>query len=325
MCHNIYNNVEQNWKNIQKKFFLATDKKNFEGVGAVNMPYSNLFIMLDCTKTSKGLFFGVIVFVGTLLSSILFIIYNSNKDTAATAKLLSELTEIALLIIALIITCYAFVKVRHHYSKVIPQTNMFDIVLELFSLCGIYAYCVNSLIAIFYSFAYSHKAKPELEYYYNYLPGNENFRLNEERSAAPSGHNENNLATNITAAIASILSIVQGTLQTLFILECLRRYAALNSPFMRKPARELITALLLTNISMWFYDTLSAKRFSTKPFLIEHFGILKWSIINAFSAPIAIFYRFHSSVCLSDIWYGLYYGEYEEPENEDEHESENNF
>lgn len=143
------------------------------------------------------------------------------------------------------------------------------------------------------------------------------------RAGAGYGEPEDDLASEILAAVASILSIIQGTFQTLFILECLRRYAASNSPFMRKPARELITALLLTNVSMWFFDTLSAKRFETKPYLIEHLGILKWSIINAFSSPIAIFYRFHSSVCLSDIWYGLYYGEYEEPEpNELDFDSE---
>ena len=138
------------------------------------------------------------------------------------------------------------------------------------------------------------------------------------RASEESSDEVSTLSSEILASIAAILSIVQGTFQTLFILECLRRYAAHNAPFMRKPARELITALLLTNVSMWFFDTFSAKRFDTKPYLIEHFGILKWSIINAFSSPIAIFYRFHSSVCLSDIWYGLYYGEYEEPENEPE-------
>ena len=112
----------------------------------------------------------------------------------------------------------------------------------------------------------------------------------------------------------------------MFILECLRRYAAANKSFMVKPARELITALLLVNVSLWLFDTLSAKRFDSKEFLISYFGILKWSIINAFSSPIAIFYRFHSSVCLSDIWYGLYYGEHEEeseeePEGSDKEES----
>ncbi len=71
------------------------------------------------------------------------------------------------------------------------------------------------------------------------------------------------------------------------------------------------------NVTLWFFDTFSAKRFDTKPFLTDHFGEIKWSIINAFSSPLAIFYRFHSSVCLSDIWYGLYYGE-NEPEGEAE-------
>ena len=60
-----------------------------------------------------------------------------------------------------------------------------------------------------------------------------------------------------------------------------------------------------------------------KQFLIDHFGVIKWSIINAFSSPLAIFYRFHSSVCLSDIWYGLYYGENEISENKDEKSFEN--
>ena len=296
----------------EKNYSLLPTKKNFEDVGSVSMPFTNLFIMLDCTKTAKGLFFGIIIFVGTLLSSILFIVYNSKPETEEAAKLLSEITECVLLVIALILTSYAFVEIRKYYTKVIPQTNMFDIVLEIFSLGGVYAFSVNSLIALFYEFAKSDHSTQDLIDYVLYLTGHK---------SAPAGENydmTSELGVNITAALASILSIVQGTIQTLFILECLRRYAFLNRALMLKPARELITALLLTNISLWLFDTLSAKRFDTKDFLIDHFGILKWSIINAFSSPIAIFYRFHSSVCLSDIWYGLYYGEYEEPENEDE-------
>ena len=69
---------------------------------------------------------------------------------------------------------------------------------------------------------------------------------------------------------------------------------------------------------MWFFDTFSAKRYTTNKYLIDYFGPLKWSIINTISSPIAIFYRFHSSVCLSDIWYGLYYGEPEEEEDEED-------
>ncbi len=115
---------------------------------------------------------------------------------------------------------------------------------------------------------------------------NENSHSNDHfmKSGVSDGNNkEIIIANNYSALISSFLSIIQGTLQTLFILECLRRYARDNGSFLHKPARELITALLMTNISMWFFDTLSAKKFDSKPFLVEHFGILKWSIINAFS------------------------------------------
>ncbi len=130
-----------------------------------------------------------------------------------------------------------------------------------------YAFSINSLIALFYIFS------------------NENSDSNDHLKSGGSNGNYNEIITanNYSALISSFLSIIQGTLQTLFILECLRRYARDNRSFLHKPARELITALLMTNISMWFFDTLSAKRFDSKPFLVEHFGILKWSIINAFS------------------------------------------
>lgn len=154
-------------KRQQKNFTLPPTKKKFEGVGMVNMPYSNLYIMLDCTKTSKGLFFGIIVFVLTLLSAILFIMFKSTM--LDTAKILSEITEIALLLIALAITSYSFVMVRKHYNKVVPEANMFDVVLEIFSLFGIYAYSVNTLIALIYRFANSGDHVEKLEYYYDYL------------------------------------------------------------------------------------------------------------------------------------------------------------
>lgn len=299
-------------KTYKKNFSLMPTKKNFQGVGTVNMPYSNQFIMLDCTKTSNGLFFGVIIFVSTLITSILFIMYNSNEETREVAKLLSEITEIVLLLIGLIITWLAFVKVRRHYSKVIPETNMFDIALEIFSIFGVYAYSINAIIAIMYELFGSEFT--EQEYYLDYLSS---FGKKSGGSST-----DKDTSFNILAGVASVLQIIQSTSQTLFILECLRRYALYNSPFMRKPARELITALCLTNVSMWLFDTFSAKRFSSKPFLVDHYGILKWSIINAFTAPIAIFYRFHSSVCLSDIWYGLFYGEYEESEGDEENSSD---
>jgi hypothetical protein len=278
------------------------------------MPNYNLFIMLDCTKTSKGLFFGILVFALTLVSFFLFLVFK--PQNYAVAILISEMTEILLLLISLVLTCFAFQKVLANYSKVVPEINMFDIGLEILSLCGVYAYSINSLLGIFYDLAKNH----ESEYYS--VEDFINFGFNETLNShtiksIKSEDNILNEINKITEAIARILSLIQSSIQTFFILECLRRYAEKNKSFMRKPARELITSLLIVNVSLWFFDTFSAKRFDTKEFLIEHFGIIKWSIINAFSSPLAIFYRFHSSVCLSDIWYCLYYGE-NQTESDDE-------
>lgn len=319
-------------KTHRKHYSLPPTKKRFEGVGNVKVPYSNLFIMLDCTKTTKGLFFGVLIFVCTLLSFIMYLVYKGGfvpDEEAATVSssfisgLISELTEIFLLIVALIITWVGMIKVRRNYTKVVPEINAFDIGLEIVSMCGVYAYSINCIIALVYSlFDVSSKREEQVDFaeflttplveFVNQGPNSSWIE------AVGNKMSDRELVSSILALISAVLSLVQGTLQTLFILECLRRYASQNSQLVHKPARELITTLLLTNVSLWFFDTFSAKRFDTKPYLIEHFGILKWSIINAFSSPLALFYRFHSSVCLSDIWYGLYYGEYEKPEIEEE-------
>ena len=275
-----------------------------------NAPYTpnpGLLIMLDCTKTSRGLFFGLLVFVCAILSVIVFTVYVNASDLSETATVLSQTTEIILLLIALILTLIAYFKVLKSYTKVVPQVNMFDVALEILSMFGLYAFCINSLIAIFYY--YYEENNMILEAPLTTTSKSDQNMIN-YASAGENEHSEGPLHESIPPLIitSAILSIIQSTIQTFFILECLKRYAYNKRELIRKPARELITALLLVNVSLWCYDTFSSKRFDTNAIVVEHFGILKWSIINAFSSPLAIFYRFHSSVCLSDIWYGLYYG-----------------
>lgn len=101
-------------RTANKNVSLLPTSKHIVGVGTVNMPYSNLFIMLDCTKTSKGLFFGLLFFAFSLLSFVLFVVY---KGTVA-AQILSEVTESILLTTALVITLMAFRKVRRNYTKI---------------------------------------------------------------------------------------------------------------------------------------------------------------------------------------------------------------
>ena len=55
------------------------------------------------------------------------------------------------------------------------------------------------------------------------------------------------------------------------------------------------------------HDSLSAKRVRLNPSQVAYYNVETWAIIQAFTSPLSIFYRFHSSVCLADIWQEVYH------------------
>jgi hypothetical protein len=54
------------------------------------------------------------------------------------------------------------------------------------------------------------------------------------------------------------------------------------------------------------HDSLSAKKVILNPLQSAYYVNGAWPIIQAFTSPLSIFYRFHSSVCLADIWQEVY-------------------
>jgi hypothetical protein len=55
------------------------------------------------------------------------------------------------------------------------------------------------------------------------------------------------------------------------------------------------------------HDSFSAKKVRLNPSQVDYYNVGTWSIIQAFTSPLSIFYRFHSSVCLADIWQEVYH------------------
>lgn len=102
--------------------------------------------------------------------------------------------------------------------------------------------------------------------------------------------------------LAEILSLLQTSLQTLFILNASHRRCKGSTQQRRKPAREIITFLLIANIAIWFMNTLIKGRAVFRATHMQLFGIWTWTIITHVSMPLAIFYRFHSTICLFEIW-----------------------
>ena len=55
------------------------------------------------------------------------------------------------------------------------------------------------------------------------------------------------------------------------------------------------------------HDSFSARKLQFSQVQSRYYGVTAWAIIQAFTSPLSIFYRFHSSVCLADIWQEVYH------------------
>ncbi|XP_014680395.1 PREDICTED: otopetrin-2-like [Priapulus caudatus] len=116
----------------------------------------------------------------------------------------------------------------------------------------------------------------------------------------------------MAAAFTPMSSVVVGTLvlyavsffemplQTTFIMDGLRRGADARLA-RRKPGRGIIMFVLIANLCVWLVLTFEVK---TQLQVVEtaFYGYTTWTIISKLCVPLTIFYRFHSAVCLWDIW-----------------------
>lgn len=110
----------------------------------------------------------------------------------------------------------------------------------------------------------------------------------------------------VLVLITALASLVQTTCQTIFILDASRRKCATPEQIRKKPARQIVTFLLVTNLAMWAINTLEKSRAESHPIQLHFYGLWAWTIITHVSMPLAIFYRFHSTVCLCEIWKRAY-------------------
>ena len=118
-------------------------------------------------------------------------------------------------------------------------------------------------------------------------------------------YNTNTYGGSLVMA-TSVLLMLQATFQTVIILQALRRSAARQFHETKKPGREYITFLLVSNIALWGINTFQVLRTDSNPVTVKFYSILPWSIVTHVATPMAIFYRFHSTVCLANIWKNAY-------------------
>ncbi|XP_042896572.1 proton channel OtopLc isoform X2 [Parasteatoda tepidariorum] len=110
----------------------------------------------------------------------------------------------------------------------------------------------------------------------------------------------------ILVLLTALVCLIQGTFQTIFILDASKRCAGNSDQAHRKPGREMVTFLLVCNFAMWAINTLETRRADSNPVQMEFYGFWAWTIITHVTTPLTIFFRFHSTVCLCDIWKRTY-------------------
>ncbi|XP_045136596.1 proton channel OtopLc-like isoform X2 [Portunus trituberculatus] len=111
---------------------------------------------------------------------------------------------------------------------------------------------------------------------------------------------------NYLSVCVSILQVSQVILQTALMNDGLRRCSNSQALQHKKPGREVITYLVVANVAMWLLQTFEIKSSEGNSVFYDFYGKELWTLLSHLTLPLALFYRFHSSVCLADMWKAAY-------------------
>ena len=75
---------------------------------------------------------------------------------------------------------------------------------------------------------------------------------------------------------------------------------------MEKPGRGVVTFLVIANIGSWIFHSMLSNNHKLQYRPANLFGKVPWIILLNLSLPLLLFFFFHSSVCLADIWHQAY-------------------
>ena len=95
-------------------------------------------------------------------------------------------------------------------------------------------------------------------------------------------------------------------IQTCFIVDGLGRCSNSRELLSSRPGREFITFLILANLASWINETFKLKSHEAYIECYDFYGDVLWTLLSHFTLPMCLFYRFHASVCLVDMWKGAY-------------------
>ncbi|KHJ98211.1 hypothetical protein OESDEN_01806 [Oesophagostomum dentatum] len=220
---------------------------------------------IDCSSSSTGLFAGIIFLIAAFVSMGMYTIFEELRNSRG-AQLLFGIVDLCMFSMTLGACLLGLWRMGVLQYRLHAHGEVIDEILLIIGLVGEIVYCVVGL-DIFVT----------------------NRRAHTDRSILP--------------AFVFVVRLVQVVVQAAFILitsrlRCLSPYA-----LKYKPGKEIITFLLVANVTLFVFHTYEGMKSS---FGIGDYGGTIYKNLIYAVAPLLVFYRFHSSACLAEIWKHTY-------------------
>nr|XP_029717767.1 proton channel OtopLc isoform X2 [Aedes albopictus]XP_029717768.1 proton channel OtopLc isoform X2 [Aedes albopictus] len=262
------------WKKVKTIAEIDRTRRNSQKVHSVVHTKSAHHFSVDCSRAHRGMFGGIIITVMTIICLIMYFVLHDEPGYEYFALQEVTIAETVLYSITAAGVILAMIRMRDlkyckkHNDKHASSVSL-DCTLLVLAQTGVYVYGMFSIVGSYFAI-------------------------------------QKNIYGAQEGLIAEVFSLVQTSMQTLFILNAVWRKCRGAQQNRTKPGREIVTFLLVANMAMWFINTLVKGRASFRPTHLDFFGTWAWTVITHVSMPLAIFYRFHSTICLFEIWKSTY-------------------
>uniref|UniRef100_A0A914WW09 Uncharacterized protein n=1 Tax=Plectus sambesii TaxID=2011161 RepID=A0A914WW09_9BILA len=246
------------------------------GIGRANTGHSTPLehrrkqqMRVDCSASSTGLFVGLIFVLVTVVDMVII-----DGTTHVASSFVSWSIDVGLLLSALLacVACMWRMRRLSYAGGHGGAVEMLDEILLIIGLIGELVFCSIMLLDFFPT------THPTLVL---------NFATRDQ----------------LMLFTFNIVRLVQVLLQSLLILFC-TKLVATGKSLQDKPGKQFITFLLVANAALFVLHTFKTQREMVDgvSFLGSSSNLVVLKAVN----PLVIFFRFHSSICLTHLWKHAY-------------------
>ncbi|CAH8541315.1 unnamed protein product [Schistosoma turkestanicum] len=265
----------------------------------------------QCHRSHSGLFLGIMLLIASIVCMVLFLIRGRNGSKQLAAYIYQK-SKLALSSISLLACVMAISQTNQLKFRRLERGESFEYNLLTIGLIG----CITYHMFLFI---------PALETVIHIIIFHSSSGLKDRFDVEQMNDDFNEFAylknttrdfdvtsdhiqyTAMLYLAKCTLEICQALLQFFFIVETSRRKVCCINQAIIKPGRSVIVFLLICNLALWLVNTFEVRSAETQlPLYRQYFGVRTWSVITYCFIPLIIFFRFHSTVCLAELWTKLY-------------------